>query len=188
MVGFVVPFSGRNRVFSVELLRTDQITGVRNVQIWCRFRRHAQMQLYTTMAQTHGNDSNKGNDGNNKGAYRLAVIGIVGLLCFELSTSATHAEIISSPECFNGTGPGCAGAGEGNKLIEKLLEKSRANKERMEEELRNKYWKEGYGSYFSFGFNKELKQGSDGTWSLEQPDDFVSKFAQRFKKSDNGAK
>lgn len=46
-----------------------------------------------------------------------------------------------------------------------------------------KYWERGYRDYFSFGYNKELVKGSDGKWSLKDPDDIVSQAARRLASS-----
>lgn len=58
------------------------------------------------------------------------------------------AAVINAPECFNGSGPGCDT--EQSPLIRDLMEKSRTNKEKNERATLEKYWDEGYGSYFSF--------------------------------------
>lgn len=78
---------------------------------------------------------------------------------------------MTAPECVQGEGPGCAANAEENELVGKLLEKSRANREKNDRELLEKYWKQGYGDYFSFGFNKDLIKGEDGKWRLQDPDD-----------------
>ncbi len=64
----------------------------------------------------------------------------------------------------------------GNPYIRELQERSRKNKEKNEKELLERYWTESYGSYFSFGYNKELKKDPEtGEWALVTPDDFITK-------------
>lgn len=78
--------------------------------------------------------------------------------------------------CVAGEGPGCAAAAAESPLVRDLLEKSRVNKTKNETAARERYWKEGYGSYFSFGSNKVLeKDSATGAWSLQEPDDFVTR-------------
>lgn len=80
-----------------------------------------------------------------------------------------------------GQGPGCAANGAaGGPLVSRLLEQSSDHKEATSRELRDKYWQEGYGSYFSYG-NKRLAHNPDGTWSLEEPEGFEADIARKLK-------
>lgn len=87
--------------------------------------------------------------------------------------------MLSKPECVLGEGPGCAANASESEFIAKLLEKSRANREETQRKLRDKYWQQGYGDYFSFGYNKKLVQDKDGKWSLQDPDDWFYVFVKR---------
>jgi len=78
--------------------------------------------------------------------------------------------------CRAGEGPGCASANENNPFIRELQERSRKNKTKNEEATRDRYWQEGYGSYFKFSLGKELVKDPDtGEWSLAKPDDGISR-------------
>jgi hypothetical protein len=90
-----------------------------------------------------------------------------GLLCF---SSPSAAAVISAPECFNGSGPGCDA--EQSPLVRGLLENSRANKEKNARDTLEKYWEEGYKSYFGFE-GKELAKQDDGTYKLERPKSMI---------------
>lgn len=82
--------------------------------------------------------------------------------------------MVSAPICNAGVGEGCEAAGE-NALIRQLQERSKANRAKNEAAVREKYWKEGYGSYFEFS-NKSLVQNPQtGQWSLEPPNDPLAK-------------
>lgn len=81
---------------------------------------------------------------------------------------------MSKPECTQGEGPGCEANGGENKYIEGLLKKSRDNREKNDQQTLEKYWKQGYGDYFSFGYNKKLVKEADGKWSLQDPDDLFT--------------
>lgn len=74
-----------------------------------------------------------------------------------------------------GEGAGCDAAAGDNPLIRELQERSKRNKTRNDEAVRERYWREGYGSYFSFGYNRALAKDPDtGKWSLKELDDPVS--------------
>lgn len=89
--------------------------------------------------------------------------------------------MLSKPECVQGEGPGCEANASENKYISKLLEKSKANREQTQKELLEKYWQQGYGDYFSFGYNKKLVKDADGKWSLQDPDNLFSNAQKRLK-------
>lgn len=150
----------------------------RPVSVFEKERLHA---LMTKRQKTQGQTSCD----SKRASCNGLLLALVGGMFMGLNVSPVNAAIISSPECFNGAGPGCASNSTENKLIERLLEKSLANKSKVEQELQEKYWQEGYGSYFSFGFNKKLIRGDDGKWTLEEPDDFVASLVKRFRKTDS---
>lgn len=64
-------------------------------------------------------------------------------------------------------------------MIRELLEKSKVNKEKNDREVLEKYWAQGYGDYFSFGYNKTLKKAEDGKWILTDPDDLIAATGRR---------
>lgn len=80
--------------------------------------------------------------------------------------------------CVKGEGSGCEANASESPLVRKLLEKSRANRERNDQETLEKYWKQGYGDYFAYG-NKKLVKNRDGTWALEEPDDLILEIGKR---------
>lgn len=91
-----------------------------------------------------------------------------------------HSAVLSKGLCVSGEGPGCAERTEDNPLIRDLQEKSRANKDKHEQATRDRYWSEGYGSYFSYGFGRELRKDlTTGEWSLVRPDDEMAKAVER---------
>ncbi|PXF49335.1 hypothetical protein BWQ96_00909 [Gracilariopsis chorda] len=90
-----------------------------------------------------------------------------------------EAAIIQQPPCYKGDGPGCEASASENALIHKLLEQSRAKREQNDNTMLEKYWKQGYGDYFSYGFNKQLVRDQHGKWSLVDPDDVPSRVQRR---------
>lgn len=90
-----------------------------------------------------------------------------------------HSAIIQQPPCYKGDGPGCEASASENALIHKLLEQSRAKREQNDNTMLEKYWKQGYGDYFSYGFNKQLVRDQHGKWSLVDPDDVPSRVQRR---------
>lgn len=105
-----------------------------------------------------------------------------------LSHCLPRAETISKEACISGEGPGCAAAAEESPYIKGLLEKSKANKAKRDKDLLEKYWAEGYGTYFSYGFNKELIKDDDGKWKLQQPNDMRSQIERRIAEAIVGKK
>lgn len=87
--------------------------------------------------------------------------------------------MVSQELCIAGEGPGCDKAAEENPLIRSLQEKSMRNKEKNQRETLERYWKEGYGGYFSFGFDKVLKRDSKGAWYLGDPEDIFGQVRRR---------
>lgn len=88
---------------------------------------------------------------------------------------------MTGPECFQGQGPGCDANASDNGVVGKLLQKSRENRDKNNQETLEKYWKQGYGDYFSFGYNKELVKGPDGKWFLRDPENPFSAAQKRLK-------
>lgn len=80
-----------------------------------------------------------------------------------------------TPECINGEGPGCDASAAEAPIIKELLERSRQNHEKHDKARLEKYWEDGYKSYFSFGYDKELKRNEDGTYSLERAESITEK-------------
>lgn len=80
---------------------------------------------------------------------------------------------------MKGEGPGCDVNGAESPVIRELLEKSRANKAKNDKEALENYWKQGYGDYFSFGYNRDLVKGEDGKWRLEKPKDLFTSIQER---------
>lgn len=106
-------------------------------------------------------------------AWRLTLLVVISKS--SLNLLQTSRAIISAPECFGGVGPGCDASALEAPVIKELLEKSRANNDKHEQERRTKYWTDGYKSYFSFGYDKVLKRHDDGTYSLERPESLIAK-------------
>jgi chromosome condensin MukBEF MukE localization factor len=88
--------------------------------------------------------------------------------------------VISAPECFGGYGPGCDAAASEAPIVKELLERSRANKEKNERETLETYWQNGYKSYFSFGYDRELIRADDGTYYLKRPESMIAKTLASF--------
>lgn len=87
---------------------------------------------------------------------------------------------ISSAPCVAGEGAGCADVAEENPLVKRLQEQSRKNKDTNEQAMREKYWREGYNSYFSFGYNQQLqKDEATGKWSLVTPENPIAKLVPK---------
>lgn len=81
---------------------------------------------------------------------------------------------------MSGEGPGCAERVDDNPLIRELQERSRQNKEKNDKAALEKYWSEGYGGYFSFGYGRELRKDPDtGEWSLVRPDDALAEALEK---------
>lgn len=75
---------------------------------------------------------------------------------------------------------GCADVAEENPLVKRLQEQSRKNKDTNEQAMREKYWREGYNSYFSFGYNQQLqKDEATGKWSLVTPENPIAKLVPK---------
>ncbi|CAN8072849.1 unnamed protein product [Agarophyton chilense] len=111
---------------------------------------------------------------------RRALVSIsASILISVLSINATQAEIISKPLCYKGDGPGCEATAQDSELVRDLLEKSKRNREKNDKQVLEKYWRQGYGDYFSFGFNKELVKDEDGKWSLVDPKGFSTEVKRR---------
>ncbi|OSX68568.1 hypothetical protein BU14_2566s0001 [Porphyra umbilicalis] len=93
-----------------------------------------------------------------------------------LLTASPSLAAISQAPCVAGEGPGCADAAEDNPLVKRLQENSRKNKEANNQAMLEKYWREGYNSYFSFGYNQTLqKDEATGNWSLVSPENPLAK-------------
>ncbi|KAG8463790.1 hypothetical protein KFE25_004063 [Diacronema lutheri] len=63
--------------------------------------------------------------------------------------------------CENGTGDACEAAAEGNELIKRLQEQSRANRDRNEQDVRARWTRNaGYDEYFAvYGLKVVPKEG-----------------------------
>lgn len=81
------------------------------------------------------------------------------------------------PECYNGSGPGCAA--EESPLIQEMLERSKANKEANLQATKERYWQTGYKSYFSF-YDRDLVKQEDGTYALERPASLIGNTLRSF--------
>lgn len=112
-----------------------------------------------------------------------AALGLVALFTFTglSGPNDSFAEIVTSPQCFQGEGPGCDTNTSDNGYVAKLLQKSRENRDKNNQETLEKYWKQGYGDYFSFGYSKELVKGPDGKWFLRDPDNPLIAAQKRLK-------
>lgn len=98
---------------------------------------------------------------------------------FVTLSGSVSAGVISAGECFNGAGPGCAAQQEESALVRDLIEKSRANKEKNERAILEKYWDSGYGSYFNFD-GKELTKNADGSYTLSPQKSIIGNVLRGF--------
>lgn len=97
-----------------------------------------------------------------------------------LATSLPSLAAISSAPCVAGEGAGCAEVAEENPLVKRLQEQSRKNKDVNDQAMLEQYWKKGYNSYFSFGYNQQLqKDEATGKWSLVTPDNPIAKLVPK---------
>lgn len=127
----------------------------------------------------------RGGRGTGRGVCGLRTAAATAAAALALAVPAllpapVHSAIINEQACIAGSGAGCNAATEGNELIRSLQAKSHENREKNEAAVKDRYWKEGYGSYFKFATGKELRKDPEtGEWSLVRPDDGLSKAIQR---------
>ncbi|GAB0490212.1 hypothetical protein MMPV_009980 [Pyropia vietnamensis] len=111
---------------------------------------------------------------------RAAVTAAAAATVVLLATSLPSLAAISSAPCVAGEGAGCVDMAEENPLVKRLQEQSRKNKDVNNKEMLEKYWRKGYDSYFSFGYNQKLqKDEASGKWSLVSPENPIAKLVPK---------
>lgn len=90
---------------------------------------------------------------------------------------AAPGGILSSKYCAYGQGDGCEDLAEGNAFILELQRRSSNNKEQIQVEARNAYYRKNYPDFFA-AMGKTMIQAKDGSYVLVDDGELASLKAQ----------